>query len=99
MNKVEVRAGGEPCPRCSGKPRLTATIGERSVPLCPECDAASPAAGKLLAYFSAHTSVLPQDAAYVSDLLGQWLASMSRVPAEPKSDLAAEAEAWWARYK
>jgi hypothetical protein len=99
VSNVQVRAGGDECTRCSGEPCLTATIGERVVTLCPACDAHAPAAQKLLGYFAKHQSVSPQDASYVSDLVGQWLASLTEASAKPKSSLAAEAEAWWARYK
>ncbi len=85
------------CPRCAGRLCLTASIGRhRTVALCPTCDAANPRALPLLDYFAEHGSVQPQDMTRVSDLLGEWLGSVSEPMPEPT--LAAQAQAWWTSY-
>lgn len=98
MTAVQVSvAGNRRCPRCAEKLCLTATIDRtgRAVALCPTCDAGNPDAQRLLDYFTANQTVLPQDRGHVSELLGRWLGSATRhEPAE--TTLAAEVEAWWA---
>jgi hypothetical protein len=101
VTKVQVRAGlGVHCPNCQGEVHLVAAMALRDVTLCPACDAQAPAAQGLLRYFALHKALRPQDASEVSGLVGQWLAAVTaQLQAKHGDGLAAEAEAWWARYK
>lgn len=100
MTAVRVSvADGRRCPRCSAALCLTASSDSglpcRTVALCPGCDADNPDARRLLDYLAAHPTVLPQDRALVSDLLGRWLGSLAeRKPAT--TSLADAAATWWA---
>ncbi|MBB5872460.1 hypothetical protein F4553_005894 [Allocatelliglobosispora scoriae] len=103
MSAVQVTvAGNRRCPRCAAKLCLTATIDQtgRAVALCPTCDAGNADAQRLLEYFTTNQTVLPQDRALVSEMLGRWLGSATRhEPAATLTErvtLADEAEAWWA---
>lgn len=94
---MEVRiANDSRCPRCATKLCLTASIGRRTVALCPTCDSADPHAQRLIGYFAANGSVAPQDKSHVSELLGLWLGSLNERD-DPEPTLAAQVEAWWAR--
>jgi hypothetical protein len=74
---------------------VTASIdGNRTVGLCPTCDAANPHAQQLVSYFDANGSVQAKDRSIISDLLGHWLSSLPG-HRTAESPLSAQVEAWW----
>jgi Family of unknown function (DUF6300) len=68
--------------------------GVSEVPVCTRCDAGDPATGPIVAYFTVHTSVRPENAALFARLLRRW-ADRARPPRPDENALIAEAEAWY----
>jgi hypothetical protein len=96
VTAVEVKGAGETlCPFCAGRLCVTANIGgNRTVGLCPTCDAANPHARQLVSYFEANGSVQAKDRSIVSELIGHWLGSLPG-HRTVESTLSAQVEAWW----
>jgi hypothetical protein len=80
---VEVRVvsvGNLACPRCGREPYLQAAVpdpdavnGHTNVVLCPICDAGTPSAQPLLAWFAAHDTVSEDRLDEFADLVRAWL--------------------------
>jgi len=91
MPKIEVVSTDDlPCHRCQGRLYLAVRVphpyqqptpeSQASfavlVPLCPACDAESPAAQSLLAFFAIHECVSDGTLALFGELLRRWISEL-----------------------
>jgi hypothetical protein len=90
-----------PCHRCGADLYGVATMphptmpGHRTLPLCPRCDAADPAAHGLLAFFAVHGEVTADTAGEFNRLAAGWLeAVLARPTGISGEQVEREAGAW-----
>jgi hypothetical protein len=104
---VTETVGLTPCPRCHGEPYLTVRYphpsyrypeqhpakGMITVWLCPRCDAATPAAHGLLAYFAIHPDG-DGSAEALAELITDWVAGLRHPPATDSEKFEQDMEAY-----
>ncbi|GIF62088.1 hypothetical protein Ais01nite_01230 [Asanoa ishikariensis] len=90
-----------PCHRCGGDPYLAVTIphatmsGNRTIPLCPRCDAADSVSHGLLAFFAVHSAVAESNTNVFQELARQWVAAKLQQPGTVTDDtFQTEVDAW-----